>query len=72
MATYPEVLVRTAAVLVANVAFADIAGQDKDFCGGLKETCLAPRHDVLWNRNQPTCCPPAQLTAGGDVVEWAQ
>jgi hypothetical protein len=70
VAAYSEVLVRTAAVLVANVALAHIACHDKDFHGWVKETCLAPRHHVpLVKRTNQSCSP--QRTAGGEEMKSA-
>jgi hypothetical protein len=58
VAAYSEVLVRTSAVLVANVALAHIACHDEDFHGWVKETCLAPRHDVPLVKETSRSCSP--------------
>ena len=46
MPGHAEVLVRSAPVLVTDVALADIAGHDEDFFGWPKKTCPAPRHAI--------------------------
>jgi hypothetical protein len=68
VAAYSEVLVRTAAVLVANVTLAHIACHDKDFHGWVKETCLAPRHDVPLAKGTNQSCSP-QRTVGGKEMK---
>jgi hypothetical protein len=44
MPAYEKVRVRTASVLVADVAFADIAGHDEDLLGRVMQPCFAPGH----------------------------
>jgi hypothetical protein len=45
MPAYAKVLVRAAAILITDVPFADVAGQDEDFLGRMKQPGLAPAHD---------------------------
>ena len=45
MPAYTKVRVRTASVLVPDVAFADIARHDEDLLGRLMQPCFAPGHD---------------------------
>ena len=44
MPAYEKVRVRTASVLVADVAFADIACHDEDLLGRVMQPCFAPGH----------------------------
>jgi hypothetical protein len=51
MPAHPEVLVGTASVLVAYIAFTHIAGQDEDFFGRTHPPCLTPGHRFPQSRS---------------------
>ena len=44
MPAHSKVLVWTASILVADIAFTHITGQDEDFFGRTHQSCLTPSH----------------------------